>query len=51
MVNVIAFIVKNGYDWIQYVCFEHEIENRKPHYYSILMNCQSQRPNENVGEQ
>lgn len=50
MVNVIAFIVKNGYDWIQYVCFEHEIENRKPDYYRILMNCQSQRPNENVGD-
>lgn len=50
MVNFIAFIVKNGYDGIQYVCFEHEIENRKPDSYRILMNCQSQRPNENVGD-
>ena len=30
--------------------FEHEIENRKPEYYSVLRNCQSQRPNENVSE-
>lgn len=43
-------LLKNGYNWIQYVSFEHEIENRKPEYYRVLMNCQSQRPNENVSE-
>ncbi len=43
-------LLKNGYNWIQYVSFEHEIENRKPEYYSVLMSCQSQRPNENVSE-
>ena len=43
-------LLKNGYKWIQYVSFEHEIENRKPEYYRVLMNCQSQRPNENVSE-
>ncbi|MCF8322147.1 MAG: Fic family protein [Flavobacterium sp.] len=43
-------LLKNGYNWIQFVSFEHEIENRKPEYYSVLMNCQSQRPNENVSE-
>lgn len=43
-------LLKNGYNWIQYVSFEHEIENRKPEYYRVLRNCQSQRPNENVSE-
>ena len=43
-------LLKNGYKWIQYVSFEHEIENRKPEYYRVLRNCQSQRPNENVSE-
>ena len=43
-------LLKNGYNWIQYVSFEHEIENRKPEYYRVLMSCQSQRPNENVTE-
>ena len=43
-------LLKNGYKWIQYVSFEHEIENRKPEYYRVLMSCQSQRPNENVSE-
>ncbi len=43
-------LLKNGYNWIQYVSFEHEIENRKLAYYSVLRNCQSQRPNENVSE-
>lgn len=41
-------LLKNGYNWIQYVSFEHEIENRKPEYYRVLRSCQSQRPNENV---
>jgi Fic family protein len=43
-------LLKNGYNWIQYVSFEHEVENRKPEYYRVLRNCQSQRPNENVSE-
>ena len=43
-------LMKNGYSWIQYVSFEHEIENRKAEYYRVLRSCQSQRPNENVTE-
>jgi Fic family protein len=43
-------LLKNGYNWIQYVSFEHEIENRKPEYYRVLRNCQAQRPNENVSD-
>lgn len=41
-------LLKNGYKWIQYVSFEHEIENRKPEYYQELRKCQAQRPNENI---
>jgi Fic family protein len=43
-------LLKHGYNWIQYVSFEHEIENRKPEYYRVLRSCQSKRPNENVSE-
>jgi Fic family protein len=43
-------MLKNGYNWIQYISFEHEIESRKTEYYRVLRNCQSQRPNENVSE-
>ncbi len=43
-------LLKNGYKWIQYVSFEHEIENRKSEYYRVLRSCQSQRPNENVSD-
>jgi len=43
-------LLKNGYKWIQYVSFEHEIESRKTEYYRILQSCQSNRPNENVDE-
>uniref|UniRef100_UPI00404AD31D Fic family protein n=1 Tax=Flavobacterium sp. TaxID=239 RepID=UPI00404AD31D len=43
-------LLKNGYNWIQFVSFEHEIENRKPEYYRVLRSCQSQRPNENVSD-
>ena len=43
-------LLKNGYNWIQYVSFDHEIENRKLEYYSVLRSCQSQRPNENVSD-
>lgn len=41
-------LLKQGYTWIQYVSFEHEIENRKGEYYKELMQCQRQRPGENV---
>jgi len=41
-------LLKNGYKWIQYVSFEHEIENRKSEYYLQLRKCQALRPNENV---
>ncbi|MBS4039565.1 MAG: Fic family protein [Flavobacteriales bacterium] len=43
-------LLKNGYNWIQYVSFEHEIENRKNEYYQVLRSCQAQRPNEDVTE-
>ena len=41
-------LLKNGYSWIQYVSFEHEIENRKSEYYKLLMDAQTNRPGENV---
>ena len=41
-------LLKNGYKWIQYVSFEHEIESRKTEYYRALRACQSQRPEEDV---
>lgn len=41
-------LLKNGYNWIQYVSFEHEIESRKTEYYKVLRSCQAQRPNEEV---
>ncbi|MCC5945314.1 MAG: Fic family protein [Bernardetiaceae bacterium] len=41
-------LLKNGYEWIQYVSFEHEIEHRKKEYYKVLRNCQAQRPNEDI---
>jgi Fic family protein len=41
-------LLKNGYKWIQYVSFEHEIENRKNEYYQALRSCQVQRPNEDI---
>ncbi len=41
-------LLKNGYKWIEYVSFEHEIESRKTEYYRVLRGCQSQRPNEDV---
>jgi Fic family protein len=43
-------LLKNGYNWVQYVSFEYEIESRKSEYYLKLRHCQSQRPNENVTE-
>ena len=41
-------LLKHGYKWIQYVSFEHEIENKKGEYYRELRKCQAQRPNESV---
>ncbi len=41
-------MLRQGYSWIQYVSFEHEIENRKGEYYAVLMQCQRQRPGEDV---
>lgn len=41
-------LLKNGYSWIQYVSFEHEIESRKSEYYKVLMQTQKNRPGENV---
>lgn len=41
-------LLKNGYTWVQYVSFEHEIENRKPEYYRVLIECQLQRPGEDI---
>lgn len=41
-------LLKNGYNWIQYVSFEHEIEQRKPDYYRVLMDCQQKRPGEEI---
>lgn len=43
-------LLKNGYNWIQYVSLEHEIENQKSDYYVVLRKCQAKRPNENVTE-
>lgn len=43
-------LLKQGYSWIQYVSFEHEIENRKSEYYKVLMQTQRQRPGEPVDE-
>lgn len=41
-------LLKNGYHWIQYVSFEHEVESRKVEYYKVLRMCQAQRPNEDI---
>src|SRR5258706_3637877 len=41
-------LLRQAYSWIQYVSFEHEIENRKAEYYAVLMQCQRQRPGEDV---
>jgi Fic family protein len=41
-------LLQNGYSWIQYVSFEHEIENRKSEYYKVLMQTQRNRPGENI---
>jgi Fic family protein len=41
-------LLKHGYTWIQFVSFEHEIEDRKNEYYGALRKCQSGRPDEDV---
>lgn len=41
-------LLKNGYKWIEYISFEHEIESKKGEYYRTLMECQRARPNEDV---
>ena len=41
-------LLRQGYSWIEYVSFEHEIENRKKEYYSVLMQTQRHRPNEKL---
>ncbi len=41
-------LLKHRYTWIQYVSFEHEIERRKSEYYRVLMQCQRDRPGEEV---
>ncbi|MBR4677193.1 MAG: Fic family protein [Bacteroidales bacterium] len=41
-------LLKNGYHWIQYVSFEHEVESRKVEYYKVLRMCQAQRPTEDI---
>lgn len=43
-------LLKAGYKWIEYVSFEHEIENNKKSYYRALRSCQAQRPNEDITE-
>ena len=41
-------LLQYGYNWIEYISFEHEIERNKKSYYRSLRNCQAQRPNEEV---
>jgi Fic family protein len=41
-------LLKNGYKWIEYVSFEHEIESRKSEYYRVLRSSQANRPGEDV---
>lgn len=43
-------LLRNGYVWVQYVSFEHEIERRKGEYYRALRTCQANRPSEDVTE-
>jgi len=41
-------LLKSNYKWIEYVSFEHEIEQRKTEYYRVLRRCQANRPDEDV---
>jgi Fic family protein len=42
-------LLQQGYPWVQYVSFEHEIERRKSEYYRVLRTCQANRPGEDIG--
>ena len=39
-------LLKKEYNFVQYVSFEHIIEERKKEYYQVLMNCQRRRGTE-----
>ena len=41
-------LLKQGYSWIEYISFEHEIEIRKMEYYNTLRRTQAQRPDEEI---
>ena len=41
-------LLQNGYKWVQYISFEHEVESRKSDYYRVLRACQAQRPGEDI---
>lgn len=41
-------LLRNGYSWIEYVSFEHEIESRKAEYYKVLRSCQHERSEGNI---
>jgi len=41
-------LLKQGYSWIEYVSFEHEIESRKTEYYRVLRRSQANRPQEDI---
>lgn len=43
-------LLQDGYNWVEYISFEHEIEKNKKEYYKSLRTCQAQRPNEDVSE-
>lgn len=43
-------LLQNGYNWIEYISFEHEVEKNKKAYYRSLRTCQAQRPDEDVTE-
>lgn len=41
-------LMKSGYQWVQYISLEHEIEHQKNKYYQTLRSCQAQRPGEDA---
>lgn len=43
-------MLKQGYSWIEYISFEHEIENRKMEYYNTLRRTQAKRPDEDISQ-
>jgi Fic family protein len=44
----LLLLLKNGYNWVQYVSLEQEIESRKADFIRIVRNCQENGPNENI---